>query len=84
MFAGFVIFADHIKELARSDIIRGRLFPAALHIEPLDNGEAQGIGSLNDTAANGGKVTVDPAPWKEVERARRSSLVTSRVSPSRK
>jgi len=41
------------RRLAWRDIIGWRLRPAVRHIEPVNNGEAQRIGSLNNTAAHG-------------------------------
>ena len=51
--AGFVIFADDVKELARRDIIRGRLRAAVGHLEPVNKCKTQRIGSLYHTAAHG-------------------------------
>jgi hypothetical protein len=51
--AGLMIFADNVKELARRDIIRGRLRAAVGHVEPVNKCKTQRIGSLNDTAAHG-------------------------------
>ena len=50
--AGFVVFTDHVKQLARRDVIGGRHRATVRHIESVNNREAQLIGSLNDTAAH--------------------------------
>ena len=47
------VFTDHTKKLARRDIIRGRLHAAVGQIEPVNEGETQGIGSLDNAPAHG-------------------------------
>jgi hypothetical protein len=51
--AGLVLFANDVKELARRDIIRGRLRAAVGHLEPVNKCKTQRIGSLYHTAAHG-------------------------------
>jgi hypothetical protein len=51
--ARLVVFADHVKKLARRGVIGRRLEPAVRHAKPVNEGIAKEVRSLNDTAAHG-------------------------------
>ena len=78
--AGLVVMADDVKLLTRRDVVRRRLCPAVGQRQAINKGVAQGLRSLNNTAAHGSDIWSDMQWTKVLVRAKSRHCSSARIA----